>query len=451
MNALDAINLEGVLFAAIKQAQSASLWPQLAVIAVAITAAWLLARPLSRLHGDSTVWKFGLEGLERVARPGLALIFVWLGKVALVRAATAKVPVQDALLQLAAWLLLSLLIIRFLVFVLRHLQPSHAPLKRFEQTVAWTVWIALVLQLTGLLPEIVTALEDVKFSIGKQSISLAALIGGALSVVFALAITLWISRLIEGRVMGAETVDMSTRIVFVKFVRALLLLIGVLIALAAAGIDLTILSVFGGALGVGLGFGLQKIASNYVSGFIILMDRSIRIGDFVNVENRRGVIRGIYSRYSVIRSLDGTESIIPNETFVTNPVTNFSYSDRVVMLIVPLAIEYASEVDRALEILVDCARAQPRVVKSPEPSAQITRMGDFGIEVELYVWIADPENGQNNLRGGIYREVLKRFAEAGIEIPYPRHRVEIVPPSGSDVANVVDRPKHLPDTAGRVV
>ena len=228
-----------------------------------------------------------------------------------------------------------------------------------------------------------------------------------LVVVFTLIVTLWISGLIEQRLSYATQFDANLRVVFGKFVRAALLVVGVLIALQAIGFDLTLLSVFGGALGVGIGLGLQKLASNYIAGFTILMDRSIRLGDMVTVDGRYGAVSKVTSRYVVVRSLDGVEAIVPNETLVTTTVLNHSYSTRNVRMTLSVQISYDSDVDRALALMEEAAARHDRVLKAPDPpTAFLASFGDNGIVLELGLWSADPEKGQLTLKSALNRQIL---------------------------------------------
>jgi small-conductance mechanosensitive channel len=222
--------------------------------------------------------------------------------------------------------------------------------------------------------------------------------------------------------------------VLIRVLKALLLVIAVLVALSMVGVDLTVLSVFGGALGVGLGLGLQRIASNYVSGFIILLDRSLSIGDMITVDKFYGRVAQINTRYTVIKALDGTETILPNEMLVSTPVVNHSLSNREVRIVVKVAVAYAADLDRALAILSECARSQSRVLRQPEPGAFVTALGADGVELEVGFWIRDPEEGTLAVRSEISREVLRRFAAEGIQIPFPQREVRILPTSVVEVA-----------------
>jgi small-conductance mechanosensitive channel len=393
-----------------------------AVLAACLAVAWLVARRLrARVsQREHHRWAFGEGGFDRVAFPLLALVFVWVAKLVL-----RRFDLEEAtpLLRLANTLLVAMAVIRFFVYVMRSVMPNGGLLRVSERTLAWTMWIGVVLYLTGLLPEIASALDDIAFTLGKQRISLLLVIQAVVSVAVTLAIAMWIASLVEGRVLKAERMQMSTRVVLAKLVRTLAFLAAILIALPLVGIDLTVLSVFGGALGVGLGFGLQKIASNYVSGFIILLDRSVRIGDLITVDGRHGTIQEIASRYTVVRSGDGTESIIPNDTLITQSVTNHSYSDKKAVVKVSIVVGYDADIDRVFEIMQGAGKGHPRVLPEPVPVATILRIGDAGVEVELAAWIDDAHAGQQEIRSDLLKATLKGLREHGIGIPAPRREI----------------------------
>jgi small-conductance mechanosensitive channel len=226
--------------------------------------------------------------------------------------------------------------------------------------------------------------------------------------------------------MRAEHLHSSLRVVFARLAKALLLVVAVLAVLPLVGVDPTILSVFGGALGVGLGFGLQKIASNYLSGFIILLDRSIRLGDLITVENNYGEVTHITTRYTVLRLQTGVEAIIPNDALVTTTVLNHSYTDRRVRLAVRVQVSYDTNLKEAFAIMLEIARAHARVLKEPEPTAQVLTLADGGVQLELGFWIDVPEAGGQNVRSDLSVAILDKFNARGIEIPYPRHDVRLL-------------------------
>lgn len=393
-----------------------------AVLAACVAVGWLVSKRLrARLaKREGHRWAFGEGGFDRVAFPLVALALVWTAKLALRR---AGLEAATPLLDLANTLLVAMAVIRFFVYVLRSVLPEGGFLRGSERTLAWAMWIGVVLYMTGLLPEIRDALDDVAIEIGKQRISLLLVITAVVSVAVTLAIAMWIASLVEARVMKAERMQMSTRVVLAKVVRAVAFFAAILVALPLVGIDITALSVFGGALGVGLGLGLQKIASNYVSGFIILLDRSVRIGDLVTVDGRHGTIQEIASRYTVVRSGDGTESIIPNDTLVTQSVTNHSYTDRKAVVKVSLPVEYTADIDRVFEILRAAGKAHPRALPDPAPLATILKVADPGVEVELAVWIDDAHAGLQEIRSDLLKAILEGLRASRIGIPAPRREI----------------------------
>lgn len=400
--------------------QATMLW-QFAILAASLAFAWIVARAVrQRVPEAEGALKFGIGGLSRAVFPLTALLLVLLSR------AVLKQWYHVHVLNIAVPLLGSLALIRLAVYVLRSLFAPSGWLHTSERLIAAVVWIGLALHITGLLPEILDVLDSFGFRMGKIRISLLLILQGLVAIAATLLIAMWLGRILESRLMRTEQMDMNLRVILSKLVRALLIFVGILIALPVAGIDLTVLSVFGGALGVGLGFGLQKIASNYVSGFIILADRSIRLGDVVTIDNRHGVISRLGTRYTVVRAMDGTEALIPNETLVTSTVVNHSFSNREVLARLTLQISYQSPLEAAMTIMADAARAQPRVLRKPEPQAILKSFADNGIELELNFWIADPEEGAGSLKSAIQLEIWREFQRAGIEIPYPQRDIRII-------------------------
>jgi small-conductance mechanosensitive channel len=284
----------------------------------------------------------------------------------------------------------------------------------------------LALHLSGILPEILSALEEIEFNIGKNPVNLLLALQGVLTILITIFIALWCSRIFENRLLRVSNINMNLRVVLAKLLRVMLLFIAILIALSAVGLDITMLSVFGGALGVGLGFGLQRIASNYVSGFIILLDKSMQIGDVVTIDIHYGVVSDLRTRYLVLRKLDGTEVIIPNETMITNPVINHSFTDHKARVQMPIQVSYDSELELAMQLMREAAERHPRVLVEPAPTVQIRGFGESGIDLMLIVWIPDPEEGSAALQSEIYLEVWQAFKQNKISIPFPQREVRIL-------------------------
>jgi len=326
-----------------------------------------------------------------------------------------------------------LAIVRVTIYALRRAFSPGGWLRSSERLIAWTVWLGFAVYMTGLAPGVITFFDSIAFHIGNTRVSLLLILQAALVISVTLLTALWLGSMVESRLMGAQTLDLNLRVVLAKFTRALLAVVALLIALPAVGLDLTLLSVFGGALGVGLGFGLQKIASNYVSGFIILMDRSVSLGDMISVDRFSGQISKMTARYVVLRGLDGTETLMPNETLVTSPVVNNSYSDPSICTTLTVSIDYSADPEAALRIMEDAARRQARVMRKPPPAATIRQLAERGIELELGFWVEDPQLGIGLLRSELLRDILRGFRENGIAFPPPTRDAKPapVPPSAA--------------------
>ncbi len=395
---------------------------QIAILLGCFVLAWGAGRVLrlSRVEADG-IWKLGVGGLRRILFPAVALLPLAFA------ISVVKRWIEVDLLRLFVPLLVSLLLVRLFFYLLRHVFTRGSVARTFERAIAVLVWGALVLYVSGLLPDVIDLLDDIKFHIGAQKFTLWLLLQGLFWVAITLLALMWLSGTIEARLMRAESLHSSLRVVFARIATALLAVLAVIIVLPMLGIDLTVLSVFGGAFGVGLGLGLQKIASNYVSGFIVLLDRSIRIGDLITVDNFYGEVKNITTRYVVVRALDGREAIIPNEMLIATTVLNHSYSNRQIRLALDLQIAYRSDVKQAMQLMEAAARRHARALADPPPLAFLLRFADSGIDLQLGVWIDDPENGMLAIRSEIYLDIWSAFQEAGIEIPFPQREVRILP------------------------
>lgn len=330
------------------------------------------------------------------------------------------------LLALAVPLLASLAVISAVFYVLRYTFGSSAWLASFERMFALLVWGVVALHITGLLPDLVDMMESVSFAVGRQKLNLWLVSQGLVTVLATLFVALWAAGMVEARLQRIEGLDGNLRVVFSRLSKVLLILLAVMVGLPLVGIDLTTLSVFGGALGVGLGFGLQKIASNYVSGFIILLDHSISIGSLITVGSDRGLVTKITTRYTVVRSLTGVEAIVPNELLVSSVVRNESYTDPNMRFSLPVQISYEADLDQAMRIMVAAAKAQTRILAEPPPAAYLAAFADSGINLELGFWIADPQEGTLQLRSDINLAIWREFQAAGIKIPFPQREVRLL-------------------------
>lgn len=405
--------------------QPAIFW-QVGVLAVCLFIAWLITRQVKavlrrRRAADPSLATDGSEeGLRRVIFPLTALVLVVLARAVLANWHHIN------LLKLAVPLLLAMAVIRLTVHALKRSFPKAGWLASFERAFAFGAWGVVALHLSGVLPTVIDGLEQVAFSIGKAKVNLWMLLQGALTVFVTVLVALWVAGVIESRLMRTEGLDGNLKLVFTRLSRGLLVVLAVAIGLPLVGIDLTALSVFGGALGVGLGFGMQKIAANYVSGFILLLDRSIRMGNLISVGNERGIVSQITTRYTVLKGMTGIESIVPNETLVGSIVQNETFTDPKVRVSVPIQVSYATDLEKAMAIMVEAAQAQPRVMSDPAPGAFLEAFADSGINLQLGFWIRDPAEGTLGIRSAINMQIWRRFKEEGIEIPFPQREVRVL-------------------------
>jgi small-conductance mechanosensitive channel len=409
---LTADELTGLL----QQLQQTSSLAEIAVLAGCLGLAWLLVRLWRGRQADpASIW-FGQRVVDGILFPVLALLLAMLAR----RLLVGELPL--AVFRVVLPVLTSLAAIRLTVKVLGAAFPGSQTVRVVERTVSWLVWLAAVLWISGVLPLLLDEMADITWKIGATRISLRNLVEGTLSAVLVLILALSLSSAIESRLLRGTGDNLSLRKIAANAIRALLLSVGLMLALSAAGIDLTALSVLGGAVGVGLGFGLQKLAANYVSGFVILAERSLRIGDLVKVDNFEGRITDINTRYTVLRALNGRESIVPNELLITQRVENASLADTKLMLTTQVQVSYGTD----LEVLIPALRARlqgvPRVLAEPAPQVHLAEFGVDGLDLVVAFWIGDPEAGQLAARSAVNLAILGLFQELKIEIPYP-HRV----------------------------
>jgi small-conductance mechanosensitive channel len=401
---------------------------ELGLLLGCLIAAYGICWLIGRRHEPDSVW-FGRGVVDGLLFPLLALALTYSATLLLAPAH------RLLLLKIVVPMLISLAGIRFLARVLTVVFPRSGMARLIERLFSWLAWIAAVLWIVGLLPAVMDEMEAIHFAFGKSKVSLLGVVQGVLWSGVVLVVALWISAALERKVLRDAVQDQSLRKVAASAIRAVLVLVGLLVALSAVGVDLTALSVLGGALGVGLGFGMQKLAANYVSGFIILFERSLRIGDSVKIDTFEGVVVDIKSRYTLIRSLAGVESIVPNEKLVTERVENMSLADPVILLSTDVTVGYDSDVERVQRILVEAASGAQRVIADPPPGARLARLGADGLEFKLLFWIADPQLGQLNVCSDVNLRVLQGLRAAGVEIPFPQRVVHLRQPEREAVSS----------------
>jgi small-conductance mechanosensitive channel len=398
-------------------------WIELAIVAGCFVIGWILDRRW-RIHSasEAEVVRLGLGSVNRLLLPLVTLVLMVVATVAFGRWH------PPFFLPLAIPLIVALALTRLLVYAMREIFGTPAWLPSSERVISFTIWGIVVLHFTGVLPELWAELDAMAIPVGSKQVSVFELLKGAVVLILTVSGCLWLSGVIEQRLQKAAKIDSSVRVVISKLVRALLLAVGGLIALQAVGIDLTLLTVFGGALGVGIGLGLQKLASNYIAGFTILLDRSIRLGDRITVDKYSGVVARLTSRYVIVRSLDGVEAVVPNETLVTTIVLNHSRAKRETRLGLPVQVAYDTDIDRALKLMEAAVLTEPRVLKNAPnaPTALLVRFAESGIDLELGVWIDDPDSGQLDLRSALNHAIWRSFQANGIRIPFPQRELRVV-------------------------
>jgi small-conductance mechanosensitive channel len=399
----------------------ASALTELAVLVGCLFVAWGVVRLLrGRELPEASIW-FGRRIVDGVFFPVLALALAYGAKLALAGS------VKPAVFKLAIPILISLVVIRISVRVLGVTFPNLRWVRTVERSISWLAWIAVALWVTGVLPLVMDAMDEVQWKIGAGHISLRNVVEGSLTAGLVLVLALWVSAAIEKQLLRGTGNTLSVRKMVANIVRTLLLFVGVLFALSAAGIDLTALSVLGGAIGVGLGFGLQKIAANYISGFVVLAERSLRIGDMVKVDGFEGRITDIRTRYTVIRALNGRESIVPNEMLITQRVENSSLADPKVLLQTQVQVAYGTDVHTLRGKIEAAVREVSRVLSDPGPAVQLAEFAADGMNLNVLFWILDPENGQGSVRSDVNLAVLALLNAEGVTIPFPQRVLHVQP------------------------
>jgi small-conductance mechanosensitive channel len=427
---------DGGLKALLEQATSPELLTQLLLIAAIVLAAVAVghfARSWYRRGGYAAQsgWQPRvLEGTITVAAVFVALVMLLVTR-ALLRG--SEVGAIDTALQVGTVLLL----VRLLVYFATALMGRDSWVRRWDTRITLVVWLLASFSVLGWFGFFEATLDAIDLIPGKGRFTVWALLKGLVVVTLFVMIGSVVSRTLEQRVMRIDALAMSTRIGITKFAYFFLTTLGVLIGINAAGVDLTALTVLTGAVGIGLGFGLQSIASNFVSGFVLLMDRSIKPGDVISFTGTTGTstenfgwVQELRGRYVVVRDRDGVETLVPNQHLITSPVINWSYSDRKVRLKLPVRVSYHDDPELALKVLLEAAYCSARVLREPPAVSRLMNFSDHGIDLELRFWIADPEEGVNNVRSDVNRSIWRSFQEHGITIPTAQREIRIVTTRG---------------------
>jgi small-conductance mechanosensitive channel len=371
-----------------------------------------------------------VEGLLVVAPFLVAIGLVWIA-IAIARYAGAA----DAVLLLALRLVIALGAVRFAVFTLRVLLGETSWIARREVRITLLLWLGLGIELLGGFDLLEQALDGVDLLPGKAVFSLWELLRGVVVVGGFVIATSLVARTIERRVMSLESIAPSTRVGIVKFTYVLLITVGILLGVNSTGVDLTSLTVLTGAVVFALGFGIRDITSNFVSGFVLLMDKSIKPGDVISFHQHTGTtsdnfgwVQELRGRYVVVRDRDGVESLVPNQNLIINSVINWSYSDQRVRLRLPVMISYADDPELALDLLIRATSDHPRILTDPSPVSRLMSFENYGMKLEARFWIRDPMNGVNNVRSDVNRKIWQLFKQHGITIPVAQQEVRVLDP-----------------------
>jgi small-conductance mechanosensitive channel len=387
---------------------------------------WL--RPIAA-RADLPRWPRRMVIMGMVLAPFFMALVLILG----LRASLARLDLPFGLVDIAMDLATVLLLVRLVVHVISVSLGPNSWFRAWEIKLTFVIWAAISFQVLGWFAGVERTLDGIDLVPGKKTFSLWALLKSIVVIAGFLIVTSLIARTIERRVMKLEGIAISTRIGISKFTTFALVALGVLLGVNASGVDLTALTVLTGAIGLGLGFGLQAIASNFVSGFVLLMDKSIKPGDVISFTGTTGTstenfgwVQELRGRYIVVRDRDGVETLVPNQHFISNSVVNWSYSDQRVRIRLPVMISFQDDPELALQVLIDAAANHPRILKDPGPVSRLMSFENFGMRVEVRFWIRDPMNGVNNVRSDVNREIWRLFKKHGITIPVQQHDVRMV-------------------------
>jgi small-conductance mechanosensitive channel len=375
------------------------------------------------------VWQLRvLEGTVILAPFLVALIVLLIVRYSLTMLGTATTAVDTAL-QLTT----ALVLVRLGVYLLRVMMGPESWIRAWENRITFVLWLTIGFSLVGWLDKVESTLNRINLIPGKTQFSLWALLKGLVIVTAFVVVSSLIARAFERRVMRLEQLAVATRIGISKFTYFLLVGLGIMLGINAAGVDVTTLNVLTGAIGLGLGFGLQSIASNFVSGFVLLMDKSIKPGDVISFTGHTGTstenfgwVQELRGRYVVVRDRDGVDTLVPNQNLITNSVINWSYSDQRVRIRLPVMVSYDDDPEIALKLLFEAVEHHPRILRDPPPVTRLMAFEDYGMRTEVRFWIADPMNGVNNVRSDVNRAIWRIFRANGVKIPVAQRELRML-------------------------
>ena len=396
---------------------------QLLIIAVVVFLAFLAEYYLRKKFKNSEDNDFNLKDIFKIVRP-IVMLLILIVAMYFFREGGYK----WGLLYFANTVLVILLFARLAIILTRYIFKSGPWLRPVENILAGIVVIGYLSHQLGVVAKFQMYLHSIEFYFAEQDFTLLLVIESIIGVFIAIIVAMTVARFVENQVMKIknQSLRINQKIILIKIFKIFLYLTAIIIVLTGLGIDLSFLTVFGGAFGLGLAFGFQKIASNYVSGFLLLSDESIRVGDMLQIGSDHGIVVAIKSRYTALRRLDGVEILIPNEKLLTDEITNLTFSNTTVKLPLDLQISYESSIDKAIEIILIVCAKESRVIEEPKPNVYVKEFADSGINLHVSCYVTDPDKGFMGLKSDMYRAIFKEFQSNEIEIPYP-HRTVIMP------------------------
>ena len=408
---------------------------EIGAVALCLAAGWFVGTALRDRYErrrfrtpTALTWNYFASEGTVVATPAIvALALVILARGGL-QAAHFDVTMMDA----ASRLIGAYVVVRVAVLLFAASLGNKSWMQHWENRLTLLIWLAIAAEYLGWLDPIISTLDSIGVAAGRTRITVWSVLKLLFTLTLFVLVAAWISRWVERRLKRLSNLAPSTRIGIAKFANAFLIGLSILIGLNAAGVDLTALTVLTGAIGLGLGFGLQSIAANFVSGFVLLMDRSIKPGDVISLSGQSGTstenfgwVQELRGRYVVVRDRDGVEMLVPNQQLIQNSVINWSYTDPRIRLKLPIRVSYRDDPELALQILITACEGQPRVLSDPAPVSRLMHFSDSGIELELRFWISDPQEGVNNVRSEVNRAIWRLFKEHKITIPVAQREIVV--------------------------
>ena len=391
---------------------------ELGIIIVGLFAAVFLSNKIRALIQDietsyqSRTIKFLFTALRRLIFP--MVLFAWIGLFTII-----YIVIEQP------WPLLSTAMSLTIAWFVIRLGSSFIDNPLISRTVAAIIWVIAALSILGYLSPVVEFLDKTEIQAGQASISLYEIV----SSIFSIAIFLWIAfaliKIVDNVLKSSHNISPSARALLSKTFKFALVAAAFIFGLSAVGIDLTAFAVLGGAIGVGIGFGLQKIFSNLISGFILLLDKSIKPGDTIIVEGSYGRVDTLSARYVSVITRDGIEHLVPNEEMIINRVENWSYSHENVRLRIPVGVHYDSDLKNAIELCLEAAAETERVLDNPKPACLLKGFGDNSVDLEIRIWVRDPMSGCSNVKSQVLLKVWDKFHEHNIKIPYPQRDLHL--------------------------